>query len=344
MRKNWMRALGLFGVGALIVGCGGGPAMEDASTPAPAPATAPTPAPAHVGTWELASVELRDASGAALPAPDGPALGQPGAVGRLIFDNAGHFGLAIMEQGRPKYEEPTRDQAMADLYGYTAMFGTYALDDGGDALTVRFRGSRDPGLTGTANTMALSVAGDQLTLELPALDTGVEPTTVWQRMPDMADLTPTHQQAIGFWQHVPNAGDTRDNPPLRPGFIIYTAAGQMMVHLMDSNRPSYAGAEPTPAEAQASVASYTSYFGPFTVDEAGSYFIHHRIGHTLDLTDEPKPQRRTGLDTDAQRFYEFVDNQMVLRFLTAAGVQDPPVGDDDWNGMITWQRLTPAPD
>ena len=341
MRKNWMRALGLFGVGALIVGCGGGPAMEDASTPAPAPATAPTPAPAHVGTWELASVELRDASGAALPAPDGPALGQPGAVGRLIFDNAGHFGLAIMEQGRPKYEEPTRDQAMADLYGYTAMFGTYALDDGGDALTVRFRGSRDPGLTGTANTMALSVAGDQLTLELPALDTGVEPTTVWQRMPDMADLTPTHQQAIGFWQHVPNAGDTRDNPPLRPGFIIYTAAGQMMVHLMDSNRPSYAGAEPTPAEAQASVASYTSYFGPFTVDEAGSYFIHHRIGHTLDLTDEPKPQRRTGLDTDAQRFYEFVDNQMVLRFLTAAGVQDPPVGDDDWNGMITWQRLTP---
>ena len=342
MRKNWMRALGLFGVGALIVGCGGGPAMEDASTPAPAPATAPTPAPAHVGTWELASVELRDASGAALPAPDGPALGQPGAVGRLIFDNAGHFGLAIMEQGRPKYEEPTRDQAMADLYGYTAMFGTYALDDGGDALTVRFRGSRDPGLTGTANTMALSVAGDQLTLELPALDTGVEPTTVWQRMPDMADLTPTHQQAIGFWQHVPNAGDTRDNPPLRPGFIIYTAAGQMMVHLMDSNRPSYAGAEPTPAEAQASVASYTSYFGPFTVDEAGSYFIHHRIGHTLDLTDQPKPQRRTGLDTDAQRFYEFVDNQMVLRFLTAAGVQDPPVGDDDWNGMITWQRLTPG--
>ena len=342
MRKNWMRALGLFGVGALIVGCGGGPAMEDASTPAPAPATAPAPAPAHVGTWELASVELRDASGAALPAPDGPALGQPGAVGRLIFDNAGHFGLAIMEQGRPKYEEPTRDQAMADLYGYTAMFGTYALDDGGDALTVRFRGSRDPGLTGTANTMALSVAGDQLTLELPALDTGVEPTTVWQRMPDMADLTPTHQQAIGFWQHVPNAGDTRDNPPLRPGFIIYTAAGQMMVHLMDSNRPSYAGAEPTPAEAQASVASYTSYFGPFTVDEAGSYFIHHRIGHTLDLTDQPKPQRRTGLDTDAQRFYEFVDNQMVLRFLTTAGVQDPPAGDDDWNGTITWQRLTPG--
>ena len=342
MRTNWMRTLGLFGLGALIAGCGGGPAMEDAPAPAP-DAPAAEPAPPHAGTWELTSVELRDAAGAALPAPDGPALGQPGAVGRLIFDDAGHFGLAIMEQGRPKYEEPTPDQALDDLYGYTAMFGTYALEDGGDALTVRFHGSRDPGLTGTVHTLALSVAGDRLTLALPALDTGVEPTTVWQRMPDLPDLTPAQRQVIGFWQHVPNAGDTRDNPLLRPGFIIYTAAGQMLVHLVDSNRPAYAGAEPTPAEAQAAVASYTSYFGPFTVDEAGSYFVHHRIGHTLDLTDQPRPERRTGLDTDAQRFYEFVDNRMVLRFLTTAGVQDPPAGDDDWNGMITWQRLTPGP-
>jgi hypothetical protein len=336
MRTHWMKTVGLLGLGVLIVACGGGPAPEEA----PAPATAPAPVPAHVGTWELASVELRDAGGAALPAPDGPALGQPGAVGRLIFDNAGYFGLAIMEQGRPKYAEPTLDQAVADLYGYTAMFGTYTLDDGGDALGVRFLGSRDPGLTGTTHSLPLNVAGEQLTLELPALDSGATPTTVWQRMPDMADLTPTHQRVIGFWLHVPNAGDTNDNPPLRPGYIIYTAAGQMMVHLMAPDRSAYAGAQPTPAEAQASVASYTSYFGPFTVDEAGSYFIHHRIGHTLDLTDQPKPERPTGLDTDAQRFYEFVDNQMVLRFLTTAGVQDPPAGDDDWNGMITWQRLT----
>ena len=342
MRAHWMKTVALFGVGALIVGCGGGPAMEDASAPAPE-APAAEPAPAHVGTWELASAELRDASGAVLPAPDGPALGQPGAVGRLIFDNAGHFGLAIMEQGRPKYEDPTREQAVADLYGYTALFGTYALEDGGTALAVRFRGSRDPSLSGTTHSMALSVAGDGLTLGLPASASGVTATTVWQRMPDMADPTATHQRVIGFWQHVPNAGDTRDDPMLRPGFIIYTAAGQMMVHLMAPNRPTHASAQPTPAEAQATVASYTSYFGPFTVDEAGSYFIHHRIGHTLDLTDQPKPERRTGLDTDAQRFYEFVDNRLVLRFLTTAGVQDPPAGDDDWNGTITWQRLTPAP-
>ena len=341
MRTNWMHAVGLFGVAALVAGCGGGPAIEEAPAP-DAPATAAEPAPPHVGTWELASVELRDASGAALPAPNGPALGQPGAVGRLIFDDAGHFGLAIMEQGRPQYEEPSEQQAMADLYGYTAMFGIYTLEEGGNALAVRLVGSRDPGLTGTTHSMSLSVAGDELSLELAPLDTGATPTTVWQRMPDLVELTPTHQRVIGFWRHVPNAGDTNDNPPIRPGFIIYTAAGQMMVHLMAPNRPAYASAEPTPAEAQAAVAAYTSYFGPFTVDEADSYFIHHRIGHTLDLTDRPQGERRTGLDTDAQRFYEFVDNDMVLRYLTTAGVQDPPPADPEWKGMITWQRLTPG--
>ena len=340
MRTNWMETLGLFGVAALVAGCGGGPAMEEVPVP-DAPAAVAEPAPPHVGSWDLTSVELRDSSGAALPAPDGPALGQPGAVGRLIFDDAGHFGLAIMEQGRPKYEEPTAEQAVADLYGYTAMFGIYTMEDGGNALDVRFVGSRDPGLTGTTYSMPLSVAGDQLTLELPPLDNGATPTTVWQRMPNLADLTPTHERVIGFWRHVPNAGDTTDNPPIRPGFIIYTAAGQMMVHLMDPNRPAYAGAEPTPAEAQASAASYTSYYGPFTVDEEDSYFIHHRIGHTIDLTDQPQAERRTGLDTDAQRFFEFVGNDMVLRFLTTAGVQDPPPADPDWNGMITWRRLTP---
>ena len=336
-----MRVLRLAAIAALAAGCGGGPAVQETPAPEAAPAAAAAPA-AHVGSWELASVELRDASGAALPVPDGSALGQPGAVGRLVFDGAGHFGLTIMEQGRPKYAEPTTEQAVADLYGYTAMFGRYTLTAAGDALDVRFAGSRDPGLTGTTYSMPLRVAGDQLTLELPPLDNGATPTTVWQRMPALAALTPTHERVIGFWEHVPNAGDTPDSPPIRPGFIIYTAAGEMMVHLMDPDRMPYAGPEPTPAEAQAAVASYTSYFGPFSVDEEDSYFIHHRIGHTLDLTDQPRDERRTGLDTDAQRFFEFVGDDMVLRFLTTAGVQDPPPANPEWPGLITWRRLTPA--
>ena len=333
-----LATFGLFGVAALVAGCGGAPPPEEAAAPAAPPVV--EPAASHLGTWELAAVELRDASGVLLPVPDGPALGQTGAVGRLIFDDAGHFGLAIMEQGRPHYDTPSEEQAVADLYGYTAMFGTYTLD-GPESLTARFIGNRDPELTDESRTLPLEVAGDGLTLELPALDTGAIPTTVWRRMPELDDLTPTHRRVIGFWGLVPNAGATADDPPLRRGFIIYTAAGQMMVHLMAPDRAVYAGPEPTPAEAQAAVASYTSYFGPFSVDESDSYYIHHRIGHTIDLTDQPRAERRTGLDTDAQRFYEFIDNRMELRFLTTAGVLDPPPADPQWNGLITWERLTP---
>lgn len=339
MQAQWMKlAGGLAGLGVLVAACGG-PDTEEAPGPASMPEeAAAAPAPPHVGTWKLASVALHDATGEVLPAPDGPALGQAGGVGRLIFDNAGHFGLAIMEQGRPKFASPTPEQAVADLHGYTALFGTYAADG---ALDVRLHGSRDPRLTGTTHSLPMRVEGDDLTLDLPISASGVTPTTTWRRMPELAEMTRPHEQVIGFWRHVPNAGDTMDNPPLRPGFIIYTSAGQMMVHLMAPNRPAQAGDAPTPAEAQAAVASYTSYFGPFTVEEDGSYFVHHRIGHTIDLTDQPRAERRTGLDTDAQRFYEFVDNRMVLRYLATAGIEEPPTGDADWSGMITWQRLTP---
>ena len=341
MRTTRMTALGLAVLAAAAGGCGGGPAPDEAP-PVPAEADVPALAGAVVGTWELASVELRDAAGALLPAPEGPALGAPGAIGQLVLGDAGHVGLAIMQQNRPQYDDPTPEQAVADLDGYAAFFGTYAVDETAGLLTVQIAGSRDPRLTGGAVTLAAEAAGDRLTLELPASAAGVTPTAVWTRLPALEQLTPTQRRVTGFWRHVPNEGAAADDPPLRPGFIIYTPAGRMMVHLLDPDRPPYAGGEPTPAEAQAAARSYTSYFGPFSVDEAGSYFVHHRIGHTLDLTDRPEAERRTGLGTDAQRFYEFTGDRMVLRFLTTAGVQPPPEGDVEWPGTITWERMTPA--
>lgn len=339
--RTTLTALGLAALAAAAGGCGGGPASDEAP-PVPAEAAVPALAEAVVGTWELESVELRAAAGALLPPPDGPALGAPGAIGQLVLGDAGHVGLAIMQQGRPQYDDPTPEQAVADLEGYTALFGTYAVDEAAGRMTIRVAGARDPNLTGGSVTLAVEASGDRLTLELPAGASGATPTAVWTRLPMLEELTPTQQRVIGFWRHVPNAGAADDDPPLRPGFIIYTAAGRMMVHLLDPDRPPYAGGEPTPAEAQAAVRSYTSYFGPFSVDEAGSWFVHHRIGHTLDLTDRPESERRTGLGTDAQRFYEFTGDRMVLRFLTTAGVQPPPEGEAEWPGTITWERMTPA--
>ena len=325
-----------------LVGCGGGPgaggSSDEAEADPPPPATLSGVLP---GTWELTSIELKDASGTVMPVPEPPAFGSPGAIGQLVADAAGHIGLAIMQQGRPKYDEPTLEQAVADLGGYTALFGTYTAADASGQLTVEIQGSRDPRLTGTVQTSMITLDGeDSLEMEWPLSADGVQPTFRWRRLPDIVDLTPTHQRVFGFWHHVPNEGHTPDDPPITAGFIIYSAAGRMMVHLMDPDREVFVGPEPTPAEAQAIVTSYTSYFGPFSVDEAGSYFVHHRIGHTLDLTDLPKPERRTGLDTDAQRFFEFIGNRMVLRFLSTAGVQPAPAdGEADWGGMITWERL-----
>lgn len=341
--RTTLTALGLAVLAAAAGGCGGGGPAPDEAPPVPE-ADVPALADAVVGTWELASVELRDAAGALLPAPEGPVLGAPGAIGQLVLGGAGHVGLAIMQQNRPRYEEATPEQALADVEGYTAFFGTYAVDETAGLLTVEIAGSRDPRLTGASHAGAVEAVADRLTLELPASAAGVTPTTVWSRLPDRDDLTSAQRRVIGFWRHVPNEGAAADDPPLRPGFIIYTAAGRMMVHLLDPERAAPAGGEPTAEEAQAAVGSYTSYFGPFSADEEGGYFVHHRIGHTLDLTDRSEAERTTGLGTDAQRFHEFAGGRMVLRFLSTAGIMPAPAdGEAEWRGTITWERLTPAP-
>jgi hypothetical protein len=299
-----------------------------------------------VGTWELARVEFRDSTGEEISAPAPPGFGAPGAIGQAVLDDAGHIGVAIMQQNRTKGGELTPAEALADLEAYRGFFGTYSINENDGLMTVHFEGNRDPRLTGTSATDRVSVSGDQLMFNVSREPTGVQTRLVWNRLPDFEVLSDAHRRVVGFWHHIPNEGDTESDPPLRPGNIIYTAAGRMMVHLMDPVRETYTGEQPTGDEALATVNSYTSYFGPVTVEEAGSYFIHHRIGHTIDLTDRPKSERRTGLDTDAQRFYEFIDgaaysgDRMVLRFLSTAGIDPPPVSEDaDWGGMITWERL-----
>lgn len=342
-----------FGYGLLLsvaglTGCGSGPIEEttESLTETAEGESSTSLRNRIVGTWELARVELRDSSGEEIPAPAAPAFGAPGAIGQAVFDEAGHIGVAIMQQNRTRGDELTPDEALEDLEAYRGFFGTYVVDENDGVMTVDFQGNRDPGLTGTSATNRVSVSGDELTVDVSQDPTEVQTSLVWNRLPDLEVLSDAHRRVVGFWHHVPNEGDTVSEPPLRPGNIIYTAAGRMMVHLMDPVRETYAGEQPTGDEALATVNSYTSYFGPVTVEEAGRYFIHHRIGHTIDLTDRPKSERRTGLDTDAQRFYEFVDggaysgDRMVLRFLSTAGINPPPVSEDaEWGGMITWERL-----
>src|SRR2546428_14114674 len=64
----------------------------------------------------------------------------------------------------------------------------------------------------------------------------------------------------------------------------------MGVTIMQSGRHKYAGAEPTPDEAKAALASYVSYFGTFNVDEAGGIVTHHVQG-SLNPSMEPEQRR-----------------------------------------------------
>ena len=293
-----------------------------------------------IGTWELERIDLLDETGQVLPTPDPPSFGSLDPVGQAVFNEEGFIGLTIMQRERPFGSSYTADEAIADLTGYVAFFGTYTLDEEASRIDVEYKGHRNPVLTGQSNSHQVELSGDTLTVHVRPGPSGHDADLVWTRLPEVLDLTDTHEQVIGFWNHVPDEGHGPNDPPVTPGFIIYTNSGRMMVHLMDPSRTVPKLSTPTGEEAQEIVGSYTSYFGPFSVDEEGEYFIHHRIGHTLNLTNLPKEERRTGLDTDAQRFFEFSDDKMVLRYLSTAGVQEPPEDKGSFESMITWQRLT----
>ena len=112
------------------------------------------------------------------------------------------------------------------------------------------------------------------------------------------------------------------------GFLVYTASGHVMVHMMDPYRRRNVGETPTADETMATYRSYTSYFGPYTVNEAGGYVVHHLTAAF-----------NSGVEgTDFQRFLEFSGKRLVLK---------PPVTKDgngpgraDVAHLGTAERLT----
>ena len=84
MRTLSVAALGVFGLVVSIGGCGAGPTTEEVPAPSTEMAAASADASGSslkdglIGTWELSSVELRDAAGVLLPPPEAPAFGAPG--------------------------------------------------------------------------------------------------------------------------------------------------------------------------------------------------------------------------------------------------------------------------
>jgi hypothetical protein len=296
--------------GALI------PSQESRSASSPKPAGGRNPL---IGTWKLVS---------------------PNAVGVMMYDPAGYMGLAVMQSGRQKYagSEPTPAEAKSAFESFRSFFGTYAIDETAGSVTVHIDGSLDPNLTGSDYQSAFDLSGARLTLKPRPTATGRQDILVWERMPDQEHLTPTHRRLIGFWKLVPNEGEKAQAAPSnqdqRRGFIIYTAAGQMAVHIMPGGRTRYAGREPTPEEAKVALRSYTTYFGPYTVNEQDRYIVHQRIAHTIPAS----------IGTNGQRFYEFSGKRLVLRVLSTTFTVPTTLQAAKTEGrepsMITWERIS----
>ena len=119
-------------------------------------------------------------------------------------------------------------------------------------------------------------------------------------------------------------------PPAAPvslgrptGMIVYDPSGYMAVDIMQPGRRLYAGAQPTPEEAREALASYTSYFGTFSVNEAEGTVTHHLQGSL-----------NPGMGADQKRFFELSENRLSLK---------PPPGPTGAQSRLNWERLPDLP-
>ena len=303
----------------LLCGC------SDSAPPAePITVAAADPIEPFIGTWELVGVERRSAEGELIPSENEP-------IGFLMYDPAGFMGVVIQGSDRQPSaaERRTPEEALAALRSYTSYFGTFTVDAAEGAVTHHLEGSLNPAGAGSDYRRAYEFEGNRLTLQPPTGPSGTVARLTWERVPDLADLTPEHRRFIGFWRfakverHDENGESIPVTNSYENGFIIYTASGHMAVHLVRPGRETYAEARPTPEEAEAAMSTYASYFGPYTIHETDGYVVHHRIGIT----------RPNAIGTDAQRFYELSDSLLILK---------PPPSTVDGRTVqskIFWERL-----
>jgi hypothetical protein len=240
------------------------------------------------------------------------------ARGYLAYDPAGYVSATIQGPDAP---------SPAAVGGYAAYFGTFAVNDAASTLTHQIFGALQPRFSATDQVQRFMLSGNRLTLGPPAAH-GTQSSLIWERVPDLPNLTPTHRQLIGFWKLVSTErrttkGDLARAYPGWTGFIVYAPSGHMMVHMMEPYRRRYAGDAPTPEEARAASQSYTSYFGTYTITGAGS-LVHHMEGSI----------NRGSVGSDTQRFFEVSGSKLILR----PPLIKTPEGDVIMTNV--WERLT----
>lgn len=284
------------------------------------------------GVWKLVGEETRDGKGQVVPSGPNSSDSNGGRFGFIVYDPAGYMGVNLAWLARPAFAgpQPTPQEALAAMGRYNWSWGSFAVNEAASVVTHQTFGALSPAFSGTNQERGFTISGNRLTLRPPTSTNGDQRALTWERVPDLPNLTPTHRKLIGFWKLVSlerrNAkGELSGSNALWTGFLVYTASGHVMVHMMQPYRRRNVGPSPTPDETMATYRSYTSYFGPYTVNESGNYVVHH-LAAAIDSGAE---------GTDFQRFVEVSGKRLTLR---------PPVTKDS-NGesvhiTLTWERLS----
>ena len=94
-----------------------------------------------VGTYRLVFTEVKDAKGQWSRTPDF------NSIGYITYADTGHMGVHIMPRNRARFAEnqPTPDEALAAIRGYTAYFGPFTVDETKKIVTHHRVGTIRPG-------------------------------------------------------------------------------------------------------------------------------------------------------------------------------------------------------
>ena len=129
-----------------------------------------------VGTWRLVAIE---------GGPENAANRGPKPTGIIMYDQHGMMAVQIMpDRSRAQWTgTPTPDQALDAIRGYTAYWGTYAIDEHARTVTHHRQGRLDGDIVDYVRAFELKDGGLRVTLTSVSGGTTNPPNHLtWERL------------------------------------------------------------------------------------------------------------------------------------------------------------------
>jgi hypothetical protein len=128
-----------------------------------------------------------------------------------------------------------------------------------------------------------------------------------------------------------NAASEPSAVPNPRGLLVFDAAGHVLEIVTRANRPVYAAAQPTPAEAQVTFASFNGFWGTYRVDEA-----QKKVAYQPEGAVNPNL-----MGEQLTRAYELTGDRLTVRALSG-NVREQSAVRWVWDRVPTLADLSPA--